>query len=148
MHKSVEKNVKFTVKFRQLQPQFETFLPLKKLSCQFYVAKKACLLAKERGFENSFVPFQQRSPPLRSLSRELNICISASTMTDRRATITGYHVSFIDTWTQLQYIAVPCLSGIWMPRQMIIADIQISIQRSSSRLLTKFVDMFLIQQSK
>ena len=26
--------------FRQFYPQFETFLPLKSLSCQFYVAKK------------------------------------------------------------------------------------------------------------
>ena len=33
-------NVKLTLKFRQFSPQFETFLPLKSLSCQFYVAKK------------------------------------------------------------------------------------------------------------
>ena len=33
-------NVKLTLKFWQFYPQFETFLPLKKLSCQFYVAKK------------------------------------------------------------------------------------------------------------
>ena len=30
----------FTLKFRQFYPQFETFLPLKSLSCKFYVAKK------------------------------------------------------------------------------------------------------------
>ena len=39
MRKSVG-NVKLTLKFKQIYPQFETFLPLQSLSCQFYVAKK------------------------------------------------------------------------------------------------------------
>ena len=37
MRTSVEKNVKFTLKFRQIYPQFETLLSLKSLLCQFYV---------------------------------------------------------------------------------------------------------------
>ena len=39
MLKSVEKCQTYP-KFRQFYPQFETFLPLKNHSCQFYVAKK------------------------------------------------------------------------------------------------------------
>ena len=33
-------NVKLTLKFKQFYPQFETCLPFKSLSCQFFVAKK------------------------------------------------------------------------------------------------------------
>ena len=39
MRKSVGKCQTYP-KFGQFYPQFETFLPLQSLSCQFYVAKK------------------------------------------------------------------------------------------------------------